>query len=225
MYQQNIPINTSLPHKIFKKKKKKFNSTESFRINWKPQPLTVYQTFRFLSARGLPSSETRESFPARLDPVGPLTRGIMIRDYVTNYDEPAVKSKTAARSSWIMSLVERSRGGEVDLGERELSEERTPLWPRGESVLCACLSQGQPLSVQYMPATFTRTRANTADRLTVVYRVSCELSRDWTLSVVKSRKIAARWRLRCVRGHDYWFNRSLQSVSRLLIAIGSLDDG
>lgn len=110
----------------------------------------------------------------------------MIRDYVTNYDEPAVKSKTAARSSWIMSLVERSRGGEVDLGERELSEERTPLWPRGESVLCACLSQGQPLSVQYMPATFTRTRANTAGRLTVVYRVSCELSRDWTLSMVKS---------------------------------------
>lgn len=110
--------------------------------------------------------------------LGPLTRGIMIRDYVTNYDEQAVKSKTAARSSWIMSLVERSRGREVrprfDLGERELFslEERTPLWPRGESVLCACLSQGQPLSVQYMPATFTRTRANTADRLTVVYRVS-----------------------------------------------------
>lgn len=41
----------------------------------------------------------------------------------------------------------------------------------------------------------------------------------------KCRKIAARWRLRCVRGHGYWFNRSLQSVSRLLIAIGSLDDG
>lgn len=69
------------------------------------------------------------------------------------------KSRALAKSTWVDA-------------ERELSEERTPLWPRGESVLCACLSQGQPLSVQYMPATFTRTRANTTVRLTVVYRVS-----------------------------------------------------
>lgn len=95
--------------------------------------------------------------------------------------------------------TEEERFTEVDLGERELSEERTPLWPRGESVLCACLSQGQPLSVQYMPATFTCTRANTADRLTVVYRVSCKSRLDigslHVKSVMKSRRIAARWRL------------------------------
>ena len=66
-----------------------------------------------------------------------------------------------------MSLEENvSLTKRVDLGERrssELTEKRTPpLWPRGESVLCACLSQGQPLSVQYMPATFTRTRVEHA---------------------------------------------------------------
>lgn len=121
-----------------------------------------YQTFRFLSARWLPLSETRGPFPARLDPVGPLTRGIMIRDYVTNYDEPAVKSKTAARSSWIMSLVERNRGGEVHRSRpgwtRALRGEDSTLAPGWISPLCLPLSGSTAFGAVYARNVYTYTR-------------------------------------------------------------------
>lgn len=49
------------------------------------------------------------------DLAGPLTRGIVIRDYVTNYDEPAVKWKTATKPVGLCHLrraeLWRSRPG------------------------------------------------------------------------------------------------------------------
>lgn len=95
--------------------------------------------------------------------------------------KPVVKSKTASsgysrvsEGPRIMSLAQKRRKPTPAEQPRLLSsaEDLTP-GPRGESVLCAWLSQGQPLSVQYMPCNvYTYTRANTSVRLTAAYRVS-----------------------------------------------------